>query len=181
MLSLNFTPFPSLVTEHVALRRLTIADAGEVYIHRSDERILEFIDSPRAKSVEDAVEFILKIDKAVAANESIFWAIQLRNNPAMIGSICLWNINFEKEEAEVGYVLHPDHQGKGLMQEALHAVLDYGFNEMQLRRILAEVHPDNIRSIALLIRNGFRQQSVAPETAIYALDHQLSKSTAESS
>ena len=86
----------------------------------------------------------------------------------------------EEEEAEVGYVLHPDHQGKGLMQEALHTVLDYGFDEMQLRCILAEVHPDNIRSIALLVRNGFRQQSVAPDTAIYALERQFRISTVAS-
>ncbi len=180
MLSLNFTPFPSLIAEHIALRPLTVADADDVYIHRSDERILKFIDSPRAKSIDDAIAFILKINKAVADNESIFWAIQARNNPGMIGSICLWNIKLEEEEAEVGYVLHPDHQGKGLMQEALHTVLDYGFDEMQLRCILAEVHPDNIRSIALLVRNGFRQQSVAPDTAIYALERQFRISTVAS-
>lgn len=179
MLTLNFTPFPLLTTKRLLLRPLTIADAGEVYVHRSDERILEFIDSPRAKSKEDAIAFIEKISKAIAANESIFWAIQLNPTPAMIGSICIWNINKAEEEAETGYVLHPDYQGKGLMQEALNAVIDYGFHDMHMRRILADVHPQNIRSLALLIRNGFRQKSIADGFVIYALEQQWRKSQQE--
>ncbi|MEP7128036.1 MAG: GNAT family N-acetyltransferase [Chitinophagales bacterium] len=169
MISLNFTPFPFLTTERLALRPLTTADANEIFIHRSDERILEFIDSPRAKSLEDALAFIEKITNLIANNESIFWGIQLLNDPRLIGSICLWNMDVAEDKAEVGYILHPDYQGKGLMQEALAAVIDFGFHQLYLKTIVADLHSGNNKSLQLLQRNGFVFESKSDEMVIYSL------------
>ncbi|MBK9731843.1 MAG: GNAT family N-acetyltransferase [Chitinophagaceae bacterium] len=169
MQSLNFTPFPALTTERLSLRPLTTDDANEIYIHRSDERILEFLDMPKATSVEDALAFIQRITNHVANNESIFWGIQLINDPYLIGSICLWNIEVAEDKAEVGYVLHPDYQGKGLMQEALAAVIDFGFNHLHLKIIVADLHSGNKKSLQLLQRNGFVFESKSEEMVIYSL------------
>lgn len=60
--------------------------------------------------------------------------------------------------AEIGYALQPAHHGKGLMQEALTAVLDYGFHTLQLHSVEANVNPANAASIKILERNGFVQE-----------------------
>ncbi len=155
MQSLNFTPFPLMTTAQLVLRKLEDSDAAEIFIHRSDERILEYIDIPKAITIEDAKAFINKINKAIIENESIYWGISCKGNNTLIGTICLWNFSREDARAEIGYVLHPDFQGRGLMQEAIAAIIDYGFNTLQLHSIEADLHPLNNRSINVLERNGF--------------------------
>ncbi len=52
MLALNFKPFPKLETSRCILRRLLIKDAPEIFIFRSDKRMLQFIDIPKANSLK---------------------------------------------------------------------------------------------------------------------------------
>jgi len=73
----------------------------------------------------------------------------------MLGSICYWNIIPETDTAEIGYEMHPDYYGKGIMYEAMQAVIQYAFNIMKLHAIVAFPVKDNIKSIQLLERNGF--------------------------
>lgn len=169
MLDLNFTPFPVLITPQLKLRQLNASDAQEIFIHRSNERILEFIDIPKAKSIEDALAFINKRNKCIAENESIFWGIQFKDQPMLIGTICLWNISKETGKGEIGYVLHPDFQGRGIMQEAVKRVIEYVFGELKLKSIEADVHPENIKSIQLLKRNGFIFEKDSSNLAVFIL------------
>ncbi len=85
----------------------------------------------------------------------MYWVISLKNAPGLIGTICLWNFDTEKNMAEIGYELMPDHQGAGIMNEAMQAVANYSFDELQLRILAALTHPDNEASVNLLKRNGF--------------------------
>ena len=66
-------------------------------------------------------------------------------------------------------MLHPDFQAKGIMNEALLAVIKFGFEIMKVNTIDAEVDPNNIPSIKLLQRNGFVLTREAPNTVIYSL------------
>jgi len=88
--------------------------------------------------------------------ESFYWCISEKNNPAMIGSICLWNFEKETKSAEVGYDLDLKFHKKGIMNEALGAVLNFGFNTVKLEKIEAFTQSNNQASIALLLRNGFQ-------------------------
>ena len=112
-------------------------------ILRSDEQVNKFLDRPKSVNINDAKNFIEKILDAVKSNQSIYWAITLKDEDTLIGTICMWNISFENNMAEIGYELHPDFQGKGLMQEAISTVTDYGFNKMNLKVITAFTHIDN--------------------------------------
>lgn len=169
----NFLPFPKSKTERLELRALRDEDENEIFFFRSDPAILEFLDMPPAISIEEARAFIKKIEKAVIAGESIYWGIQLKNKPKLIGTICLWNISTENYSAEVGYVLHPDYQGMGYMQEALNCVLEYGFKIMSLKSIEAELSPNNLRSARILERNNFIKINTLQniETVVYTLNN----------
>lgn len=151
----QFVPFPTLHTERLELRQLRPEDAPEIFVHRSDPRMLEFAEIVPARTLEDARQHIQKINAGIADGASVFWGITLKNSPALIGTICLWNISVEKSAAELGYMLHPDFQGKGYMQEALVSVVAYGFEIMQANLMEAFSHPKNGPSIRLLERNGF--------------------------
>ncbi len=115
MLALNFNPFPRLETQRCILGRLEITDAPKVFVFRSDKRMLEYIDIPKANSLKDAENYIEKINHGINTNEWILWGIQPKDIAILAGTICFWNVDRENDSAEIGYVLHPDLQGKGLM------------------------------------------------------------------
>ncbi|MCB9282707.1 MAG: GNAT family N-acetyltransferase [Lewinellaceae bacterium] len=164
---LHFTPFPVLSTSRLHLRQLTSADVDEIFFFRTDERMLKFINRPKAESLEDARSFIEKISGGIARNEWIYWGITLQGSDKLIGTICLWNIYPAEEKAEIGYELHPDFQGQGLMQEAIVKVMKYAFDTMQVREIEALLRSDNLRSVRVLERSGFHYVRLLTEEEKY--------------
>lgn len=155
MLQLNFDPFPVLQTNRLLLRSLREADEMEIFLLRSDDSINKYLDRVKARSVEDAQQFIRRINDAVSNNESMFWAITLKYETTLAGTISLWNIDKEISQAEIGYELLPQYQGKGVMQEALQPVLAFAFEQMKLNSIVACVHEQNVASVKVLERNKF--------------------------
>lgn len=154
-IKMNFTPFPILSTERLVLRQMNSYDKHEIFKLRSDARVLKFIDIKKAETIADAEAFIEKINTGIANNESILWGICLKGSSALIGTICFWNILKEELIAEIGYALLPQSQGKGIMQEAVKKIIEYGFINMKLKSIVADLKSANIKSIKLLERNGF--------------------------
>ena len=168
---INFTPFPLLSTERLTLRQFTSEDENEIFFMRSDEEMNKYTGITKASSLDDARKHIEKINNNIRNNESIMWGIALKDNNKLIGSICLWNIEVEKNQAEIGYVLMPAFQGKGIMQEAVTCIIDHGFNAMQLDTITADLEADNTASIKLLERTGFVYQGLLEIGVVYALSN----------
>ena len=61
----------------------------------------------------------------------------------------------------LGYSLDREHEGRGLMQEALEALLTHAFGQLQLHRVMANYQPENLRSARLLERLGFVREGYA--------------------
>jgi RimJ/RimL family protein N-acetyltransferase len=167
MLELNFEPFPILMTERVLLRKITEEDADQVFFLRSDKDVLRYLDRDPIISIDDALQWIRMIDAGIRSNEYIAWAMSLKSEKQLVGTISLWNIQKEHYRSEIGYALHPLHQGKGLMQEAMTEVLDYGFKTMHLHSVEANVNPRNVSSIKLLERNNFIREAYHRENYFY--------------
>lgn len=151
---INFTPFPSLETERLTLRQITFDDENEFYILKSDERILRYLYT-KPKTLDEARQFLHRINDGIARNEWILWGITFKNENKLIGSICFWNIIEAQSKAEIGYELMPEYQGKGIMSEAMKVVKKYGFENMKLDLIEALPYSENMKSIKLLERNNF--------------------------
>lgn len=167
MNKLCFGPFPHLTTDRLLLRQLVADDEDEIFVLRSDERILEHLINPKCQSLEEARQFIEKINSNIANNESIYWGICLKDNVKLIGTICIWNISEEDSRAEIGYVLHPDFQGNGLMSEAIDAVIGYGFKTIMLHSLEANVAPNNSASIKILEKKGFVKEAHFKENVFF--------------
>ena len=167
MLSVNFNPFPVINTERLLLRQVEKSDVNEIFFLRSDKNVLQYLDRPPAANKDEAASWIEKINDLEKNNESILWAITLKPDNTLVGTICLWNIQKEHYRSEIGYALHPDQQGKGIMQEAMTAILDYGFTIMKLHSIEANVNPKNLSSIKLLERNNFIREAYFKENYFY--------------
>lgn len=78
------------------------------------------------------------------------------------GTVSLGNIvRGVLQAANLGYGIDHALQGRGLMQEAVAALIGFAFSELQLHRLQANYQPDNVRSAALLQRLGFSQEGLA--------------------
>ena len=141
------------------LRQVTKEDADRFLFLRSDERVMRYIDRDPVKTREDALELIEKITDNLNSNEGITWAICFKHAPQLIGTIGFWKADKANHRAEIGYMLDPEQQGKGIMQEAMKAALDYAFNTMKLHSIEANVNKDNTASMKLLEKNNFVKEA----------------------
>lgn len=148
--------FPILFTKRLVLRQPEESDAAAILQLRSDEKVNTWLDRPVTTSFEDALAFIQKVKKGIAAGDSLYWIISQQSSSILIGTICLWNYVPAKKLAETGYELLPQYQGKGLMQEALQAVLHYSFSNLGLQVITAVSRKENARSILLLQKLNFK-------------------------
>jgi ribosomal-protein-alanine N-acetyltransferase len=167
-MNINLQPFPTLATERLTLRELNVQDAEEVFQLRSDDKVNAYIDRTPATSIQDAKDFIKKIEDNVQQMKSVYWAITLNTNKTLIGTTGYWNFDLERNIAEIGYELRSPYHGQGLMQEALKKVIAYGFEVLQLNAITAFCRVDNESSIKLLKRTGFKLDNDEP-VAMYVL------------
>ncbi|MBK8608850.1 MAG: GNAT family N-acetyltransferase [Chitinophagaceae bacterium] len=168
MLHVNFSPFPVLKTERLLLRCITIADAPELFILRSLDSTMQFIDREKMTSIEQAEEFVEKISGSLEANDGIMWCITLKEKPeTLIGTIGHWRLMKQHYRSEVGYMLHPDHWKKGIMKEALLEVIKYGFDIMKVHSIEAHIDPVNTASAFVLEKTGFTREAYFKENFFY--------------
>ena len=174
MLTLDFSFFPILKTERLTLRAMTPDDAPALFELRTDPLINRYIDRLPTSDLEDVLRFIEKIDKGIRDNLWLYWAIteaahnedqEVRLNH-LIGTICLWNFVPVDDKAELGYELSTAHQGRGLMGEAMAAVLAYGFGTVGLSGVDAAVHPENAASVRVLERADFTLAGTFKDTAL---------------
>lgn len=155
---LNLRPFPELKTKRLILRKLDLTDKKSIFSLRSDAKVNHFLDRPIATSHNDAIKFINNVNKLISKNECIYWAITIKGDNQLVGTICYWNISENNASAEVGFELLPAFQGKGLMSEALTAVLEYGLDKLRFQSIKGFVNPGNQDSIHLLKKSGFIEE-----------------------
>lgn len=167
MLSINFNPFPQIETQRLRLRRPLLADAADVFEMRSDPQVMQYIPRPLAKTVEDAADVIRMVDDFIEKNERINWSIEWKETGKVIGLIGYVNIKPEHDRAEVGYSLNRAWHRRGIMREALNAVVDFGFNSLRLHTIEAIIDAENVASGKLLEDTGFRQEAYFREDFFY--------------
>ena len=176
MLQLQTKPFPVLITNRLRLRKMVDADLYSIFRMRSEEASVVYLQAYKFSDIEDAKTWIIKMKLSVENNHSIYWVIADVVTNEMLGSISLWNFQLENFIGEAGYGLLAENFGKGIMSEALKAVTEYGFKQLQLKSIEAFTRFDNAASINLLLKNGFvlikdRKDDDVPENIIFVLSN----------
>lgn len=159
MLNINLQPFPALSTERLVLRQITENDVDEFFWLRNSEDVMKYIQLPKIASIELAKVRIKSLNDLTEKNEAVNWAITLKGEKKLIGWILFKSIDSVNHRAELGYLLHPDFWRKGIVQEAMKAVLDFGFNILNLHSMEALVNPENDASISLLEKFGFVKEA----------------------
>lgn len=165
----EFGEFPELETKRLVLRRMTLADAEFYLRHFSDPDIVELtaFDAPEniAKARQELLEFCIK---PFEENKGIRWGIVLKGETELAGTIGYhqW-VKAGGYHARVGYDLAAAYRRRGIMTEALMAVLRYGFETTRLNKVEACTDPRNVASIRLLEKLGFHQDGVLRENTYF--------------
>jgi ribosomal-protein-alanine N-acetyltransferase len=162
-----FSAFPDLETERLLLTEFVTNDAEELFKMRSDERVLKYLDRDPHKYVEESKLMIESMIKTYNNKEGINWIIRKKDTLNIVGYVGYWRMRKEDVRAEIGYALKPEYWGNGFMQEALAKVIDFGFNIFCLHSIEANVNPNNLSSIKLLEKFGFKREAYFKEDYFY--------------
>ncbi|WP_333809751.1 GNAT family N-acetyltransferase [Flavobacterium sp.] len=167
MLQLNFSPFPILESERLQFRRLTDADAPEIFALRSNPEIMKYIPRPLATTIEDALAHIKLINEKIDENIDINWAVTEKGNDKCIGLMGFYRTQPENFRTELGYMISPEHKGKGYVTEAVKTLLDFAFNTLNFHSIEAVIDSRHIASERVLQKNGFEKEAHFKENFFY--------------
>ncbi|BDD12022.1 N-acetyltransferase (plasmid) [Fulvitalea axinellae] len=162
-----FDNFPELESERLIFRRFSIDDAPDVFEIRSDDRVMRFMDSHKHRNVYDSEGFISKNFEIYKKGNGLFWAIVEKASGELVGDFAFWRIEKENRRAEIGYSMKPKFWGKGFMTEAMDRLLRFGFTDLNLHSVEAEINPENENSEKVLLRMGFKREAYFRENRFF--------------
>ncbi|MBC7989942.1 MAG: GNAT family N-acetyltransferase [Luteimonas sp.] len=169
----------TLNTRRLLLRPLRDSDADALLELFSDLKVMRYWSTPPWESIEQARSMIERDVKAMATGDHVRLGLERTEDGVLIGMCTLFAISEQCRRAEVGYAIASHAWGKAYMDEALRALLNYGFSKLMLNRVEADVDPRNEASARSLERLGFKKEGYLRErwivgdevsdTALYGL------------
>ncbi len=150
---------PKIHTERLNIRPLAVVDAANVYAYRSLPAVYRY-QNWLPNSAAEVAQFIARMNVS-GYNLVDTWfqlGLVLRDNDRLIGDIGLHFLPPNNEQTEIGFTVSPEHQRRGYALEAVTAVMDHAFQQMNKHRIVAGVDPNNAASISILGKLGMRRE-----------------------
>ena len=125
-----------LKTDRLVLRVRTIADAEAIHAYASLPEVAYPAGFPPVKTLEDEISYLEHIlpERNQKENLPAGYGIVVKGTDKVIGSVD-FNHRHEDDVLEIGYILHPDYWGLGYVPEAARALIDLGFQELDLHKI----------------------------------------------
>ncbi len=161
-----FSRIPPLETERLTLRAMRVSDAPDMfaYAHRPD--VTMYLTWYPHNRIEETREYLTEVGRRYRTGDFYDWALICREDGHMIGTCGFTSFNYPSDSGEIGYVLNPAYQGRGLATEAVRAVMQFGFTELSLHRIEAHYIEGNTASRALMERVGMQFEGYARESML---------------
>ena len=159
---LNHKGTKTIETERLILRPFVMEDAEAVFRNwASDDEVTKHLTWPTHGSVEVSRAVLSDWTSHYGEPDFYQWAIVLKENgPEPIGSITVVGINSKVECATMGYCMSRAHWRKGIMAEALRALIAFLFDEVGFNRIEADHDPNNPASGRVMEKAGMRHEGV---------------------
>ena len=157
-----FSRFPEIRTKRLTLRQPSMKDVEWYFEYFSRPELVWGGGEPGPKSIRAAREELKKYLVDLYRKRLGFrWIITLKGDGQPIGTLGFYKwAPSASYQAEMGYDLAREHWGKGIMTEAMNAVIDFGFEKMELNRIEVFIMPRNKRSIKLIKNLGFKREGL---------------------
>ena len=149
----------TIETDRLILRRFTMEDAEPMFRNwASDERVTKFLIWPPHANI-DVTRMVLNEWVNSYANDNYYqWAIELKELREPIGSISVVHLDDKTMKAHIGYCIGADWWHKGIMSEALKAVIDFMFDEVGMQRVEARHDTNNPHSGDVMRKCGMKYE-----------------------
>jgi RimJ/RimL family protein N-acetyltransferase len=151
-------PMPTVArvpSQRVSLRPVAPPDLPALLAINGDPQVTRFLPYATWESLDDGEAWLDRMQALAATGTGQQLVVVRNDDDAVLGTVLLFRFDAGSARIELGYVLGRAHWGRGLMREALGAICGHAFTALGIRRIEAEVNPDNRASWALLERLRF--------------------------
>lgn len=154
-----YESFPSVSGERIILRQINPAEIEDIIE-------ISFYDAKQASTVMEALQMLERINHDYLNGESIHWGIIDKLTKKIVGT-CGYYRGFNNGVGELGCVLLPQYQGVGFMIQAMQLAINFGINDIGLKKIIAITSPQNIKAMSLFDRLGFSKMYNEDDTVQY--------------
>ncbi|MEG4196942.1 GNAT family protein [Microcoleus sp. Pol12A5] len=151
---------PTIETERLLLRKITLNDASDMFEYACNPEVSKYTMWSTHTSIEDTKYFLKSITKMYKRRELVDWGIVHKADKKFIGTCGFVEWSMTHSRAEIGYALSRNYWGEGYMSEAVNAVIEFGFREMLLNRILARCEVSNIASARVMEKVGMQLEGI---------------------
>lgn len=150
-----------LQTERLTIRALNFTDDNDIFKMDSDPDVHRFIDNNPVKSITQTREFIEEIQNQYKENGVARWAVVCKETQECVGwagfEFFKTPVNNHVNFYELGYRFKKKHWGKGYATESCRAIIEYGFEQLNIHTIFAITYPKHVNSQKVLNKLGFKK------------------------
>jgi RimJ/RimL family protein N-acetyltransferase len=154
-------PAGPLETERLLLRPFVAEDFDSVFAMQSRPDVARYLywDARNEDEVRTALEKKIAGTAIRSEGDALFLAAVLKSTDEVVGDIVLHWISRGHRTAEIGFIVHPDHQGHGYATEAVRVLLRLAFEDLKLHRVIGRAEARNVASARVLEKLGLRQEA----------------------
>lgn len=155
-----FKRIPTIYTERLTLRRISTDDAQDMYVYSRDPEVTRYLLWDAHTDIRHTARYLKAVQKYYSKGLFYDWALEEKESGRMIGTCGFSRLDADNRCGEIGYVLNRDFWGRGYAAEAARAVMDIGFNVLDLKRIEARFMADNAHSARVMEKLGMRFEGI---------------------
>jgi len=163
---------PTINTERLVLRPLAMTDDEAIYAYGSDPLVSQYVSFDTHRSIEDARGFLrTTLENYAAGKDPAGFAIVLKENNILIGTIGYLNWHPNHKRIEIGYAISRTYWNNGYVTEAAKGLITYFFRHSDLVRIEAQVRLENGASSRVLEKAGMRFEGILRKHLLFKGEH----------
>jgi ribosomal-protein-alanine N-acetyltransferase len=146
-------------TEHLIIRNFTSNDLSQLYKIMNNEEIMRSVPFAKERTLPECKELMKRIlnrykESTILNFKGFLLLVASKDNNECVGFVGLFPLTYDTAENELFYGLFEEHYGKGYATEIGKAIIQYGFNNMKINKIVATVNKDNEVSKRVLDKLG---------------------------
>lgn len=149
---------PVLYTKRLILRKMERGDYIDMFDYAKDSTVTRYLTWDPHPDKTYTLKYLSYVQSRYKAGEFFDWAV-IHNNK-MIGTCGFTTIDENNLKGEIGYVISPQYQGRGIATEAVLKVIEFGFSTLGLNRIEAHFMPENTSSKRVMEKAGMTFEGI---------------------
>lgn len=153
--------FPIIKTDRILLREITGSDLENIFNGLSNPSVIQYYGISF-----DSLEKTKEQMSWFADEKQMWWAICSLDTKTFYGAGGLNDINHKENKAEIGLWLLPDFWGRGIMKEVLPLITEYGFKNLNLKRIEGFVETENLSCKKAMAKLDFKKEGTIEDFEI---------------